>query len=75
MPQANRYAGQCCTCHKPVPALTGHVERQGYGRRGRWAVWCIPCFNRSDKCGAEDRECGDRAYEDACAAACGMGGN
>ena len=69
MPQANRYAGVCNACKKPVPALKGFVEKQGYGRRSRWAVWCLECFNRSDKSSGEDSCCGDRAYEDACAAA------
>ena len=52
--------------------MTGFVEKQGYGRRARWAVWCLACFNRSDSSGAEDRACGDRAYEDACARAVGF---
>jgi hypothetical protein len=72
MAQTNRYSGQCTSCRKAVPAMTGFVEKQGYGRRARWAVWCLACFNRSDSSGAEDRACGDRAYEDACARAVGF---
>ena len=71
MPQLNKYAGVCDACKKRVWARAGYVEKQGYGRRARWAVWCVGCYNRSDNSGPEDRCCGDRAYEDASAAACG----
>jgi hypothetical protein len=71
MAQPNRYSGPCANCRKPVPAWTGYVEKQGRGRRARWAVWCLDCYNRSDASGAEDRVCGNRAYEDACAQAVG----
>lgn len=69
---ANRYAGTCHACGKSVPAGEGRIERTGYGRRGKWLVWCLGCFNASDNSGPEDRCCGNRAYEDACARACGM---
>ncbi len=68
----NRYEGTCNACHKPVPAHTGKIEPVGFGRRAKWRVWCLTCFDRSDNSGEEDRCCGDRAYEDQCAARCGF---
>jgi hypothetical protein len=68
----NRYAGACDACGQLVPALTGRVEGVTQGRRARWRVWCLECFNRSDNSSDEDRQCGDRAYEDACAERCGL---
>lgn len=68
----NRYGGTCHACGKPVAANAGEVERVGAGRRARWQLWCLDCFNESDHSGPEDRLCGDRAYEDRCAARCGF---
>lgn len=68
----NRYPGKCAECAAPVASYAGHVETTGYGRRRRSRVLCAACFNASDHSSHEDRECGDRAYEDACARACGM---
>ena len=65
---SNKYPGVCNACNKPVAAHAGILERSGR----RWLVWCPDCYNASDNSGEEDRCCGDRAYEDACAAACGM---
>ena len=69
----NRYAGTCKACGKHVVANTGVLEKVGYGRRGSWVVWCLDCFNASDNSGEEDRQCGNRAYEDRCAERCGFG--
>lgn len=68
---ANKYPGVCHACGKPVSSGAGHLERSGRGRYGKWLVWCGPCYNASDNFGPEDRECGNRAYEDRCAAVCG----
>jgi hypothetical protein len=65
---ANRYPGKCNSCGESVKAGEGHIERAGR----RWIVWCQDCFDRSDNASAEDRECGNRAYEDRCAEACGF---
>jgi hypothetical protein len=54
-----------------VAAGQGYIEFIGYSRRGKYQLWCRDCFDRSDNSGVEDRCCGDRAYEDTCAAACG----
>ena len=51
-----------------VPALSGVLEHTGR----KYIVWCQSCFDKSDHSGEEDRCCGDRAYEDSCAAACGL---
>lgn len=67
----NKYSGQCQACGRHVPPGAGRVEPSGR-RRGKWLLWCLPCFNASDHSGLEDRECGDRAYEDRCAEACGL---
>ena len=72
MPQINKYAGVCHACKKPVPVQTGYVEKRGQGHRVWWVLWCVDCYSRSDHSGPEDRCCGDRAYEDACARACGL---
>lgn len=66
----NRYTGTCHACHNTVEAAQGILERIGRS----WRVWCQDCFNASDHSGAEDRCCGDRAYEDACARATGCAG-
>jgi hypothetical protein len=75
MPTPNRYPGTCHACHKPIAASEGYCESTFRYRRGRkqgnYRLWCVACFNRSDNSGEEDRCCGDRAYEDRCAAACG----
>lgn len=69
----NKYPGKCHACGKTVAAGTGELEfKSGYRRRGTWLVWCMDCYNKSDNSGEEDRCCGDRAYEDACACACGF---
>ena len=72
----NRYRGQCGVCGATVAAGQGILEARktfGHRRSGkRWALYCLPCYNKSDSSGVEDRECGDRAYEDSCARACGM---
>ena len=70
---ANRFPGVCHACGKPVASGQGMLERSGRGRYGKWLVWCAPCYNASDNSGPEDRECGNRAYEDRCAAAVGGG--
>ena len=64
----NRYKGTCCDCGKLVGTEKGILEKSG----GRWIVRCVECYNKSDNSSAEDRCCGDRAYEDQCAAACGF---
>ncbi len=64
---SNRYPGNCNACHNPVPANSGKVERVGR----KWIVWCLSCFDKSDHSSHEDRQCGDRAYEDSCAEQCG----
>lgn len=70
---ANRYAGHCDCCKQPVAAFAGKIEKVGIGRHSKWRIWCLTCFDRSDNSGAEDRACGDRAYEESCSAACGLG--
>jgi hypothetical protein len=76
MAQPNKYPGVCHACKKPVKAMEGLIEfthRYRHGRRqNSYQLWCMPCFNRSDNSGPEDRCCGDRAYEDACARVCGF---
>ena len=67
----NRFPGRCHECGRHVPEFEGLIERKAGGRRAGGLVWCEPCYNRSDNSGPEDRECGDRAYEDRCAAAVG----
>ena len=62
----NRYSGRC-GCGKMVLPGDGVVEMVGR----KWKVWCADCFNKSDNSGPEDRCCGNRAYEDACARVCG----
>lgn len=63
----NRYAGKChdCGCH--VSKGSGVLEQVGR----KWVVWCQNCYDRSDNSSYEDRACGNRAYEDQCARACG----
>lgn len=67
---ANRFSGRCHACGQYVRPREGVLENVG-GHRPVWRVWCLECFNRSDNSGPEDRCCGDRAYEDRCAAAVG----
>ena len=69
---SNRYGGKCHACGKSVAAGAGELEKLGYSRRGGWRLWCMDCFNKSDNSGPEDRMCGDRAYEERCAEACGF---
>lgn len=66
MIKVNKYPGKC-SCGKSVAAEEGFVERNGR----KWIVWCTVCFDKSDHSSHEDRACGDRAYEDRCAAQCG----
>ncbi len=68
---SNRFAGTCNGCGKPVAAGAGKLERSGYGRHAKWLVWHPACFDASDNASDEDRCCGNRAYEDRCAAAVG----
>ena len=63
----NRYDGYCNDCGKSVRAGEGHIERSGK----KWIIWCNDCFDGSDNSSDEDRCCGNRAYEDRCAAAVG----
>ena len=70
---SNKYNGTCHACKASVPAGTGHVEVSGYGRYRKTLVWCKACFDKSDNSSDEDRCCGNRAYEDRCAEACGFG--
>jgi len=62
----NKYKGTCHACASIVPAHKGILERIGR----KWIVWCESCYNDSDNSSYEDRECGNRAYEDQCARAC-----
>lgn len=64
----NKYKGTCHDCKKTVASHDGVLERMGR----KWVVWCQSCYDRSDNSSYEDRACGDRAYEDACARACGF---
>ena len=64
----NKYAGKCHDCGRAVRSHEGVLERIGR----RWVVWCQACYDRSDNSSYEDRACGNRAYEDACARACGF---
>ena len=73
MSTPNRYPGTCLACGKTVPAGAGTLERKS-GRRRGWQVRCQTCATQADHSSAEDACCGDRAYEDACARACGMEG-
>ena len=73
----NRYAGYCLACRTWVEAGEGHFvyhepERRPNRRRSYGALWCAKCFDEADHASAEDRCCGDAAYEDACAQACGV---
>lgn len=63
----NRYKGICHACGEQVKAGEGKLERVGR----TWVVWCAACYDRSDNSSYEDRECGDRAYEDRCAEGAG----
>ena len=64
----NKYAGKCEHCSCEVAARQGTLERNGR----RWTLLCGPCFDKSDNSSYEDRECGNRAYEDQCAERCGF---
>lgn len=72
MPLQNKYAGRCHSCGVEVEPGAGKVESVWRRGRSRWLVWCLKCFNASDNSGDEDRCCGNRAYEDRCARACGF---
>lgn len=74
---ANRYAGKCEACGKAVEQGAGNLEyvgryHAGQRRKSPYKLWCWDCFNASDCSGREDRCCGNRAYEDQCARACGF---
>ena len=65
----NKYAGTCRKCGNRVPARTGILKRIGH----KWTVTCQQCeFDANDHSSYEDRCCGDMAYEDQCARACGL---
>lgn len=66
--RSNKYPG-VCTCGKKVDAYRGYLYK---GNGGRWVVQCPECADRNDHSSFEDRCCGDAAYEDACARACGF---
>jgi hypothetical protein len=68
----NKFKGYCCGCRKTVEPFQGLLESQRSGRRNIWVVWCPECYDKSDHSSHEDRQCGDRAYEDQCAKACGL---
>ena len=77
MAAKNLYPANCSGCTKRVHTGAGFVQWQhtGRGRRGgHFNVYCKPCFEakEADNSGVEDRQCGDLAYEDACARACGL---
>ena len=61
---SNKYRGHCGACGKPLAPGQGILEHRP-GLRA-YLLWCRECFDRSDSSGAEDRQAGDRAYEDAC---------
>ena len=65
----NRYPGKCEGRGGRVDSHAGILEHK-YGRK--FIVWHPACFDKSDHSSYEDRQCGDRAYEDQCAAACGF---
>jgi len=67
----NRYPGKCHSCGKHVERGKGVLERVGRN----WLVWCMDCYDNSDNSSHEDRACGNRAYEDQCARACGFDGS
>ena len=48
------------------------VMKTGRHRRPFYDVLCTACHDKADHSSAEDRCCGDAAYEDACAQACGV---
>ena len=64
----NKYAGTCHDCGQAIAKGDGILERIS----GKYVVWCKSCYNKSDNSGDEDRCCGNRAYEDQCAVACGF---
>ena len=65
----SKYPGTCAKCGKPF----AKGELINYYGRGRGVEHAHQCGNRQDNSSHEDRACGDMAYEDACAAACGGG--
>lgn len=74
---SNKYSGKCEACGKIVGVGQGNLEwvgkwHAGQRRKSPYKLWCMDCFNKSDNSGPEDRCCGDRAYEDQCARACGF---
>lgn len=74
MTTANRYPGKCEACGADLKAGSGKLEYVGTGghrRKSAYKLWCLACFDKSDCSGDEDRCCGNRAYEDRCAEACG----
>jgi len=70
--KTNRYAGTCNACKARVEEGVGVIEWKAGYPRGHYIVWCKACYDRSDCSGDEDRCCGNRAYEDQCARACGF---
>ena len=63
----NKYKGNC-KCGKLVKPYEGHAEKVNY----KWIITCSDCFDKRDNSSCEDRACGDMAYEDRCAEACGF---
>lgn len=59
----NSYAVRCLACGDFVAAGAGILEACAHRN---FKTWCLPCFNKSDNSGPEDRECGNRAYEESC---------
>jgi hypothetical protein len=70
--KSNRYAGKCHACGRTVKAQEGQLKRKAGGHRRGWVLWCMDCYVASDNSSYEDQACGNRAYEDQCAAACGL---
>jgi hypothetical protein len=68
----NKYKGSCVVCGGFVRAQSGYIQKNN----GRWVVYCSNCYfhadDKKDHSSYEDRECGDMAYEDRCAAQCGF---
>jgi hypothetical protein len=75
MPAKNKFSGICECCGVSVAPEQGKLEyvgryHAGQRRKSPYKLWCVSCYNRSDNSSEEDRCCGDRAYENQCAAQC-----
>jgi hypothetical protein len=64
---SNKYKGRCHACGCVVKSYEGKLEKIGR----HWVVRCVACYDKADNSSYEDRQCGDRAYEDRCAEMCG----